>query len=187
MQKEYIKEILFSEEKINELTDEIAKKLNKEYANKKDEIIVACLMKGAVPFHSLLIKKLNFELVTDYMIASSYEGGMSTKGNVKIIMDLNTNIENKNLIIIEDLIDSGLTLQKVVSYLKTHNPKSLKIVTLLNKDVADRKSFIEPDIYGSKCGDEFLVGFGLDYQEKLRNLPYIGVFDLDKWNNKNKK
>jgi hypoxanthine phosphoribosyltransferase len=113
------------------------------------------------------------------MTVSSYHGSMVSTGNVKIIMDLKIDIYGKDVLLVEDIIDSGVTLEKVIKNLSGRNPKSLKVLTLLNKKIS-RKSNIKVDQYGFEAPDAFLVGFGLDVKNKLRNLPYIGEFDETK-------
>jgi hypoxanthine phosphoribosyltransferase len=140
------------------------------------------LLKGSVPFLAQLIKTIETEHMLDFMTISSYGGGVSNSGNIKIIMDLITDIKNKDVLIVEDIIDSGRSLEKIKENLILRNPKSLKIVTLLDKP-SNRKADIEADISGFIVPDEFLVGFGLDVKEKMRNVPFIGVFNkkyLDK-------
>ncbi|MEE3928620.1 hypoxanthine phosphoribosyltransferase [Mycoplasmopsis ciconiae] len=170
-----IKEILYDFEYIKKHTIKCADYINNEFKNSKDLIIVA-LLKGSVPFLAELIKHVSVDHKIDFMIASSYSGSHASSGNVKIIMDLAFEIENKDVVIVEDIIDSGITLDKIKKILLSRNPKKLKIVTLMDKP-HNRKADIKADCYGFEVADEFLVGFGLDYKEELRNLPYIGIFD----------
>ena len=167
--------ILFTQQQIEEKIVELAQWINENYKDSKDLILVG-LLKGSIPFLAQLIKSVDVEHSLDFIVASSYSGGTSSSGNIKIIMDLATDIKNKDVLIIEDIIDSGITLEKVRNNLLTRKPKSLKIMTLLDKPVR-RKADIKPDIYGFVVPDEFLAGFGLDVKEKLRNVPYIGVFN----------
>lgn len=170
-----IKKVLFTREELEKRITELAQWVNNEYSDSKNLVIVG-LMKGAIPFLAQLIKDVTVDHSLDFMIASSYEGEHGSSGNVKIIMDLAHPIHNKDVLIVEDIIDSGITLEKITGILKTRNPKSLKILTLLDKPY-HRKANLKPDMYGFHCPDEFIVGFGLDYKEKMRNIPYIGVFD----------
>lgn len=166
--------ILFNQKQIEKKIKELANWVNREYKDSKDLIIIG-LLKGSLPFLAQLIKDVEVEHSIDFMVVSSYNGAYESSGNIKIIMDLNSNIENKDVLIIEDIIDSGKTLNKVKINLLERKPKSFKIMTLLDKP-SRRSVDIKPDIYGFEVPDEFLVGFGLDINEKLRNLPYIGVF-----------
>ncbi|WP_027120655.1 hypoxanthine phosphoribosyltransferase [Mycoplasmopsis lipofaciens] len=175
--KDYrIKKILYTKKQIETRISELANWVNQTYSNSKDLIIVG-LLKGSIPFLAQLIKNVTVDHSLDFMIASSYAGSHESSGNVKIVMDLAQEIKNKDVLIVEDIIDSGITLEKITSLLKTRNPKSLKIVTLLDKPV-NRKNNLKPDMYGFQVPNEFLVGFGLDYKEKMRNLPYIGIFNI---------
>ena len=172
--KRFIK-ILFTQEQIEKKVSELAKWVNKTYKNSKDLIVIG-LLKGSIPFLAQLIKEIRVDHAIDFIVASSYSGGTHSSGNVKIVMDLATDIENKDVLIVEDIIDSGITLFKVKNNLLTRKPKSLKIMTLLDKPIR-RKADVKADIYGFEVPDEFLAGYGLDVNEKLRNLPYIGIFD----------
>lgn len=170
--EEDIKEILVTEEQIAAKVKELANILSEEYRNKNP--LVIGILKGATPFMSDLIKRMDIYMEIDYMAVSSY--GMSTRstGVVKIIKDLDGDIEGRHLLIVEDIIDSGLTLSYLIDILKRRNPKSIKVVTLLDKP-ARRSVDLKPDFTGFTVPDEFVVGYGLDYAERYRNLPYIGV------------
>lgn len=176
MKKDYrISKVIFSEEEIKSRIKELALWINKTYKDSNNLILVG-LLKGSIPFLAELIKHIEVDHSMDFIVASSYSGKTSSSGNIKIVMDLASDINDKDVLIVEDIIDSGITLEKVKSNLNTRNPKSLRIMTLLDKPYK-RKSNINADITGFEAPDEFLVGFGLDVNEKLRNLPYIGVFD----------
>ncbi len=167
--------ILFTREQIESKIKELAKWVNENYKDSKDLILVG-LLKGSIPFLAQLIKDVEVDHSLDFIVASSYSGGTASTGNIKIVMDLATDIKNKDVLVIEDIIDSGITLEKVMKNLVDRKPKSIKIMTLLDKP-ARRKANIKPDIYGFEVPDEFLAGFGLDVKEKLRNVPYIGIFN----------
>ena len=134
------------------------------------------ILKGASVFCADLIREINLDVNMDFMVVSSYGNGTNSSGTVKIIKDLDVDIENKNVLIVEDIIDSGLTLSSLVAALKTRNPKSLKICTLLDKPER-RTANIEVDYVGYVIEDKFIVGYGIDYAEKYRNLPYIGIVE----------
>ncbi|MBZ4203495.1 hypoxanthine phosphoribosyltransferase [Mycoplasma tauri] len=170
-----ITKVVFTREKLEKKIKELADWVNETYADSKDLIIVG-LLKGCVPFLAQLIKDVTVDHKLDFITASSYAGSSKSSGNVKIVMDLVEEISNRDVLIVEDIIDSGITLSKIRDILLTRNPKSIKILTLLDKPYY-RKVDIKVDKYGFEAPAEFLVGFGLDYEEKLRNLPYIGVFD----------
>ncbi|MBN4083805.1 hypoxanthine phosphoribosyltransferase [Mycoplasma sp. CSL10137] len=170
-----IKKILFDEEFVNNKIKEVAKWVNQTYKDSENLIIVA-LLKGSIPFLAELIKHVNVDHEIDFITASSYSGHHASSGSVKIIMDLAQDIKGKDVLIVEDIIDSGITLDKIKKMLLNREPKTFKIATLMDKP-QNRKVNLEADCYGFAVPNEFLVGFGLDYQEKFRNLPYIGILD----------
>lgn len=170
--KEDIKEVLISEEQLQEKVKELGKVLSEEY---KDRFPLAIgVLKGAMPFMGDLLKRVDTYLEMDFMDVSSYGDSTVSSGEVKIIKDLDTSVEGRDILIIEDIIDSGLTLSYLVELFRYRKAKSIKIVTLLDKP-SGRKSDIEADYIGFEVPNAFVVGYGLDYQEKYRNLPYIGV------------
>jgi hypoxanthine phosphoribosyltransferase len=172
MMEKDIEKILFSEEEIQAKIKELAQELTEEY---KDKIPLAIgVLKGALPFMTDLLKRMDTYLEMDFMDVSSYGSGFVSSGEVKIIKDLDTSVEGRDILIIEDIIDSGLTLSYLVDLFRYRKAKSIKIVTLLDKPTG-RKADIEADYVGFICPDEFVLGYGLDYIEKYRNLPYIGV------------
>jgi hypoxanthine phosphoribosyltransferase len=170
--KQDIQEILISEEEIQQKVKELGKLLSEEYADRFP--LVIGVLKGAMPFMSDLIKRVDTYLEMDFMDVSSYGNAMVSSGEVKILKDLDTSVEGRDILILEDIIDSGLTLSYLVELFKYRKAKSIKIVTLLDKPTG-RKASIKADYVGFEVPDAFVVGYGLDYQEKYRNLPYIGV------------
>lgn len=167
-----IEKILVSEEELQKKISEIASILTVEY---KDRFpLVVGVLKGALPFMADLIKRMDTYLEIDFMDVSSYHGGTVSTGEVKILKDLDTSVEGRDILIIEDIIDSGLTLKYLVDLFYYRKAKSIKIVTLLDKPEG-RKVDLKADLTGFVIPNEFVVGFGLDYEEKYRNLPYIGV------------
>jgi len=168
-----IEKILITEEEIQEKIQELASTLTEEYKDKYP--LVIGVLKGALPFMADLIKRIDTYLEMDFMDVSSY-GGKNTvsSGEVKIIKDLDTSVEGRDVLIIEDIIDSGLTLKYLVDLFHYRKAKSIKIVTLLDK-VEGRKVNIKADYSLFNIPNEFVVGYGLDFDEKYRNLPYIGV------------
>ncbi|AXI11055.1 hypoxanthine phosphoribosyltransferase [Oceanobacillus sp. 143] len=167
-----IDHILITEEEITNKCKELGKQLTEEYDGKFP--LAIGILKGALPFMSDILRYTECHLEMDFMDVSSYGGGMTSSGEVKIIKDLNTKVEGRDLLIIEDIIDSGLTLSYLVDLFKYRKAKSIKIVTLLDKPTG-RTANIKADLIGFEVPDEFVVGYGLDYDEKYRNLPYIGV------------
>lgn len=167
-----VKEILLSSDEITKRCMELGKILSKDYENKKP--IFVGLLKGSVPFMAELIKHIDIDMQMDFMAVSSYEGVNST-GHVVIKKDVSESLENRHVIIVEDIIDTGLTLSEVYKILKERNCASLEIVTLLDKP--DRRTINEvtPKYIGFTIPNKFVIGFGLDYNELYRNLPYIGV------------
>ncbi|GIN88377.1 hypoxanthine-guanine phosphoribosyltransferase [Heyndrickxia sporothermodurans] len=170
--KQDIEKVLISEEEIQKKTKEIAEQLTIEY---QDRFPLAIgVLKGAMLFMSDLLKQVDTYLEMDFMDVSSYGKSMVSSGEVKILKDLDTSVEGRDILIIEDIIDSGLTLSYLVELFRYRKAKSIKIVTLLDKP-SGRKANIEADYVGFNVPDAFVVGYGLDYAERYRNLPYIGV------------
>lgn len=167
-----IQEILVTEEELTKKVEELAARLSLDYKDKNP--LVVCVLKGAALFMSDLVKRMNVQLEMDFMDVSSYGASTHSSGEVKIIKDLNTNVEGRDVLIVEDIIDTGLTLKYLVDLLQYRRAKSLKIVTLLDKPER-RQADIAPDYTGFSVPDAFVVGYGLDYAEKYRNLPFIGV------------
>jgi hypoxanthine phosphoribosyltransferase len=167
-----ILETLISDEAIQSKIKELGSELSEEY---KDRFpLVIGVLKGALPFMSDLIKRMDIHLEIDFMAVSSYGTSTVSSGQVKIVKDLDTSLEGRDIIIVEDIIDSGLTLSYLVELFNARKAKSVKIVTLLDKPTG-RKIDIKPDKAGFIVPDAFVVGYGLDYMERYRNLPYIGV------------
>ena len=163
---------LYSEKEILERVKELSKELYKKY--NKEEVVFICTLKGAVFFACDLLKKYKGEARLEFLRVSSYKGKKST-GKIELNLSISKeNIENKNVIIVEDIVDTGHTLAFLKEYLGEMNPKSLKICTLLDKKCR-REVPLEPDYSGFEIDELFVVGYGLDYDQKYRNLPYIGV------------
>lgn len=166
-----IEKILITEEELQKKTKELADVITEKFDGKFP--LAIGVLKGAMIFMGDLLKRVNTHIEMDFMDVSSYEGSKST-GEVKIIKDLNTSVKGRDLLIIEDIIDSGLTLSYLVDLFKYRQANSITIVTLLDKP-SGRKADIKADLVGFDVPDAFVVGYGLDYEEKYRNLPYIGV------------
>jgi hypoxanthine phosphoribosyltransferase len=175
-----IQQILITEEEIQTKLKSLGAQLTEEY---KDRFPLAIgVLKGAMPFMADLLKRMNCYLEMDFMDVSSYGNSTVSSGEVKILKDLDTSVEGRELLIIEDIIDSGLTLSYLVDLFRYRKAKSIKIVTLLDKPTG-RKSAIKADYVGFQVPDEFVVGYGLDYAEKYRNLPYIGILKPEVYRN----
>ena len=166
-----IEKILYSEKDIENIVNTIAKQIEKDY-NDKDFIMVG-LLKGSIAFMVDLMRKVNLDFSIDFIVASSYGSGTVSSGRV-IQKDISQSVEGKDILIVEDIIDSGNTLDFITKYLKAKKAKSVRLCTLFNKP--DRRvADIHIDYAGVVIPDEFIVGYGLDYDEKYRNLPYVGV------------
>ena len=164
--------ILLSEAQISDIVERIAKKIDEDFFGEEVEFIV--VLKGSMPFATDLMRKVNVPLTIDFIQASSYGKGSKSTGEILIKHELSEDIKGKNVIIIEDIIDSGNTLFKLKELLLKREPKSLKICSMLNKQ--DRREVdLYADYIGAEIPDEFVVGYGLDYAEKYRELPYIGI------------
>lgn len=164
--------VLFSEEKLAERTQELADEISKEYKDKNPLMIG--ILKGAMPFMSDLVKRMDIYLELDFMDVSSYGNATTSSGEVKILKDLDTNVEGRDVIIVEDIIDSGRTLSYITKMFGYRKANSVKIVTLLDKPEG-RVVELPVDYVGFLVPNEFVVGYGLDYAERYRNLPYIGI------------
>lgn len=167
-----IKEILLTEEQIENKVRELGQSITKDYKGK--DIVLIGVLKGSVMFMAELMKKIETPVSIDFMAVSSYGNSAETSGIVRILKDLDNDIEGKDVIIVEDIIDSGITLQYLVEYLKRRGPKSVEIACLLHKPEKTRVD-VKAKYLGFTVPDEFLVGYGLDYAEKYRNFPYIGI------------
>ena len=171
MQDDILK-VLLSQQEIADKVCEIGKQITKDYEGKN--LLMVSVLKGSVVFMADLMRAVDTPARIDFMSVSSYGHGTKTSGVVKIIKDLDGDLSGKDVLIVEDILDTGVTLSKLVPMLKMRNPNSVKICTILDKP-SRRKADIQPDYEGFQVPDEFVVGYGLDYDEKYRNLPYIGV------------
>ncbi|SES98710.1 hypoxanthine phosphoribosyltransferase [Anaerobranca gottschalkii] len=167
-----VERILISEEEIQQKVKELGQQLSNDYKGK--DVLFICVLKGAIMFMSDLSKAMSIPIEMDFMAVSSYGASTKSSGIVKIIKDLDASIEDKHVVVIEDIIDTGLTLSYLIKILQNRKPASLKICTLLDKP-ARRTVDIKPDYSGFVIDDHFVVGYGLDYDEKYRNIPYIFI------------
>jgi len=174
----YLQEILIDESTLQARIQELGAQITQDYAGSTD-LVLLCILKGGVIFMSDLARQIDVPHGLDFMAVSSYgKGARESTRNVRIDHDLTVGVTGKDVLIIEDIIDSGFTLSKVVEMLWTRDPKTLKICTLLDKP-ARRKADIKVDYTGFAIEDKFVFGYGLDLDEKFRNLPFIGVVNLD--------
>lgn len=168
--------VLIPEEELMQRIKELADEINEDYKGKTLHII--CILKGSVFFACELAKRLTMTVKFDFMEVSSYGDGMQSSGNIKILKDLDESITGKDVMVVEDILDSGRTLCRLLSLLAISNPSSLSVITLLDKP--SRREFpVDVDYNGFEIEDVFAVGFGLDYAQRYRNLPYIGVLSFE--------
>ena len=166
-----IKEVLVTEEQLKEVNERLGAKITEDFKDKN--LLVVGILKGSIYFMTDLTRYIDLPLKLDFLAVSSYGGGTSSSGAVKILKDIDINLEGYDILLVEDILDSGRTLHYVCEILKTRKPKSVSIVTLLDKPER-RVVDLTPDYVGCQVPDEFVVGYGLDYDQKYRNLPYIG-------------
>lgn len=168
--------VLINEEELNKKIKELATIIEEDF--KGEELVLICILKGAVYFAIDLSKQIKNNVVTlDFMKVSSYGNDFVTSGNVEFILDITTNITGKNVIVVEDIIDSGYTLSFIKDYLSKKKPKSLKLCVLLDKKERREKE-VKIDYTGFEIENKFVVGYGLDYEDKYRNLPYVGWVEV---------
>ncbi len=172
MMEQDIESVLYSEEQLKNRVKELGAVISKDYEGK--EPLMIGVLKGSFVFMADLARCITTNCGVEFMAVSSYGNSTTTTGQVQITRDLSCNVEGKDILVIEDILDSGLTLAYLKNYLQARRPATISICTLLDKP-ARRKSDIVPDYVGFICPDEFIVGYGLDYAGRYRNLPYIGV------------
>jgi hypoxanthine phosphoribosyltransferase len=177
--REDIKEVLFSEDAIISKVKEIAASLSEDYKGKA--LLVVGVLKGSVMFTSELLKYISIPCELDFIAVSSYGNSSQTSGVVRILKDLDNDVAGKDVIIVEDIVDTGLTLSYLLKYFEDRNANSIEIVSLLNKPVR-RKADINVKYYGFEVPDEFIVGYGIDYAERYRNLPFIASLKEEVYN-----
>lgn len=176
-----LEKVLFSEETIARRIKEVAAKIDEDYDGKCP--IMIGILKGCIMFYADLLREMNIKAEMDFMAISSYGNATKSSGEVKMIKDLDRSVEGRHLIIVEDIVDTGYTLNYLKSLLLTRNPASIKVCTLLNKE-SRRVVPIKPDYTCFEVGDEFVLGYGLDYAQLYRNLPMIGVLKKEVYSDK---
>ena len=177
--KEFLAEILVTKDQLHQRIGELGRKITRDYQG--EEILLICILRGGVLFLTDLMREIDLPLAVDFMAVTSYgTGARESSGHVRITLDLNTSLEGKNVILVEDIVDSGRTIASVLELLKTRDPKSLVVCTLFDK--AERREEEVPIRYrGFSIPNKFVFGYGLDIDEYYRNLPFIGVVDLEKY------
>ena len=164
--------VIFSEEDIRSCVKEMGARITQDYAG--ESLVVISVLRGAAIFMADLVREIQLPIEMDYMAISSYGNGAKSSGVVRILKDLTSSIEGRHVLIAEDILDSGLTLRYLMKNLESRHPATLEVATLLRKDTPNQAD-INCKYVGFECPDEFIVGYGLDYAERYRNLPYIGV------------
>ena len=168
-----IEEILLDEQDIKDIVKKVGAEITRDYADKNP--LVIAVLRGAVVFMADIMRAIECPLSIDFMAVSSYGDGVKSSGVVRIVKDLDTKIEGRHVIIVEDVLDSGLTLSYLVRMLQSRNPASIEIAAFLVKDIEGKRPAIDPRYVGTHVPDKFVVGYGLDYAERYRNLPFVGV------------
>lgn len=171
-----ILKVLLSEDDLEKRVTELGAEITEKFKGR--EPLFVGVLKGSFVFMSDLMRKVELKCAVDFMAVSSYGSGTTSTGAVKIVKDLSEDIAGRDIVIVEDILDSGVTLNYLRGYLNNRKPASITIVTLLDKP-ARRKADIQADMFGFEVPDEFVVGYGLDYAEKYRNLPYVGILKPD--------
>ena len=174
-----IKEVLYSEEEIRDKVKELGERITEDYKGKK--LFLLGILKGCVPFMADIMRSIDLELEYDFMDVSSYQGTRSM-GEVRILKDLSTSIVDKDILIVEDIIDTGVTLSYLTKILKSRGARSIEIVTMLSKP-SRRKVELPVKYNGYEIDDHFVIGYGMDYNERFRGLPYIGILDESVYSN----
>ena len=172
MLEQDIERVLFTEEELKQRVKEIARRIDADYAGK--EPLLISVLRGSFVFMADLVREITLPCTVDFMAVSSYGGGTTSSGQVKIVKDLSEQIEGKDVLVVEDILDSGNTLSYLLKLLEARHPASIRLCTLLDKPERRTKP-VAVQYTGFTIPDEFVVGYGLDYDEKYRNLPYIGI------------
>lgn len=168
-----VESVLFSEEDIAQIVKRMGEQISRDYAGK--DLVLIAVLRGAVVFMGDLMRAIDVPLAIDFMAVSSYGANAKSSGIVRIVKDLDMDIKGRDVLIVEDILDSGLTLKYLMQNLSNRGPASLEVATFLWKDVEGKQAAIDPKYVGTHCPDAFVVGYGLDYAEHYRNLPYVGI------------
>ncbi len=173
-----ISEVLIPEDEIARIVQHLGSEITQNYSEEGGELLVVGLLKGSFVFMADLIRQIRYPLTVDFMTVSSYGDGTESSGNIRIDNDLSDPVEGKHVLMVEDIIDTGKTLHRVLGILRDRNPRSLKICTFLNKP-SRRIDEVPIDFCGREIPDEFVCGYGLDFAQKYRNLPCVGILDSE--------
>lgn len=168
-----VKEILITEEQIEAKSKEMGEELTEYYKNTNRDLVLVALLKGSVPFLAKLIKYIDLDIQYDFMDVSSYEGTESTR-DIKILKDLDRSIKGMDILLVEDIVDTGHTIEAIIKLLINKGAHSVKVVTLLDKP-SRREANVKAEFIGFEIKDQFVIGFGLDFDERYRQLPYVGI------------
>lgn len=167
--------VLLSQEELKGIVQRLGREITEAYQESENELIVIGLLRGSFLFMADLVREIKLPMITDFLTISSYGDGTVSSGDVKVVMDLDETITDCDVLVVEDIIDTGNTFSKVIRMLKNRGPASLKICTLLNKP-SRREVEVKIDFCGMEIPDEFVCGYGLDYAQKYRNVPYVGIY-----------
>jgi hypoxanthine phosphoribosyltransferase len=169
---------LVSEDEVKRIVERLGAEITAHYGELERELMVIGLLRGSFIFMADLVRQIKIPLVVDFLTLSSYGDGTISSGDVKVVMDLDSSIEDRDVLLVEDIVDTGRTFGKVIRMMRNRNPRSLKVCTFLNKPAA-RRVDIDIDFCGVDIPNEFAVGYGLDYAQGYRHLPYVGVLKID--------
>jgi hypoxanthine phosphoribosyltransferase len=175
MLEEGLGKVLISKEELDEIVARLGREITEAYKDSKNELVVIGLLRGSFLFMADLVRQIKLPMTTDFLTVSSYGDGTVSSGDVKVVMDLDETITGCDVLVVEDIIDTGNTFSKVIRMLQNRDPASLKICTLLNKP-SRRVIDVQIDFCGLEIPDEFVCGYGLDYAQKYRNVPYVGIY-----------
>ena len=176
MQDQNITKILIPEDEVKAIVKRLGAEITAHYGQLPRELMVIGLLRGSFIFMADLVRKIELPLVVDFMTVSSYGDGTISSGDVKIVMDLDSSVEDRDILLVEDIVDTGRTFSKVIRMMSNRSPRSLKVCTFLNKPEA-RVADVQIDFCGTDIPNEFVVGYGLDFAQGYRHLPYVGVLD----------
>lgn len=175
--KDYeISRVLLTEEEVQAVVRRLGGEISSHYRELQQELMVVGLLRGSFIFMADLVRQIPFPLVVDFLTVSSYGNGTVSSGDVKVVMDLDSSIEDRDVLLVEDIVDTGRTFCKIIHMIRNRKPRSLKVCTFLNKQEA-RLVDVQIDFCGMNIPDEFVVGYGLDHAQRYRNLPYVGILD----------
>ena len=172
--EDFVEKVLYTEEEIVSRVKEIAAQVSEDYKDIKKPLLTVGILNGAVMFYTDLVRRLSVPVHFDFLIASSYDANSQSSGKVNILKNIDNDPRGRDILLIEDIVDSGTTMDYLITYFKSRGANSVKICTLLNKP-SRRKVEVEIDYCGFEIPDEFIVGYGLDFAQHYRNLPYLGI------------